>query len=138
MTIGSLLMTLPQFLSEPRTVSSSNIIANDSAIFNDGTISSSSSTSSSSSSSTKYWYILLIGQLVYGIGLGPSYSLLISYLDDGAKPKSMPIYLSVLMTTLVAVPAATSMLLASYVLTIYVDFYRVVDGDPAPKNPSGK
>ena len=47
----------------------------------------------------------------------------------------MPVYLSVLMTTLVALPAAATMFLASYVLTIYVDFYRVQGGDRVPTDP---
>ena len=50
----------------------------------------------------------------------------------------MPVYLSVLMTTLVALPAAATMFLASYVLTIYVDFYRVQGGDRVPTDPRGK
>ena len=75
---------------------------------------------------------------MYGIGLGPSYSLTISYLDDGARPQNMPVYLSVLMTTLVAVPLAVAMLLASYTLTIYVDFYQVDDAQNAPQDPSGR
>ena len=131
MTAGSLLMTAPQFLCDSRRLASAGLDVDDAT--------NATATRTSSSSSSSYWYILLVAQLVYGVGLGPSYSLTISYLDDGARAADMPVYLSVLMTTVVAVPAVVAMLLASFLLTIYVDFYRVRDGDVStPKDPTGE
>ena len=81
MTAGPLLMTLPQFLSDPQITTSSS----QTSTSNVTSSSSFASSSSSSTSASQYWYILLLAQLLYGIGVGPMYSLVISYLDDGAR-----------------------------------------------------
>ncbi|XP_017559898.1 solute carrier organic anion transporter family member 2B1 [Pygocentrus nattereri] len=65
--------------------------------------------------------ILLLGQLLLGIGGVPIQPFGISYIDDYANKKNSPIYLGILFALTVIGPAL-GYLMASFLLRYYVDF----------------
>ncbi|XP_076835814.1 solute carrier organic anion transporter family member 2B1 isoform X2 [Brachyhypopomus gauderio] len=65
--------------------------------------------------------ILLLGQLLLGIGGVPIQPFGISYVDDYADKKNSPLYLGILFSVTVIGPAL-GYLMASFLLRFYVDF----------------
>ncbi|XP_030648530.1 solute carrier organic anion transporter family member 2B1 [Chanos chanos] len=73
--------------------------------------------------------ILLMGQLLLGIGGVPIQPFGISYIDDYASKKNSPMYLGILFTVTVIGPALGFML-GSFLLRFYVDIDKILsDGD---------
>ncbi|XP_046723806.1 solute carrier organic anion transporter family member 2B1 [Silurus meridionalis] len=72
--------------------------------------------------------ILLLGQLLLGIGAVPIQPFGISYIDDYADKKNSPFYLGILFALTVLGPAM-GYLLSSVLLRVYVDFNIMLPGE---------
>ncbi|KRY60478.1 Solute carrier organic anion transporter family member 4A1, partial [Trichinella britovi] len=96
MAFGSLICTLPHFISEPyeysegeqfeicrknhSTASLFNVKSDE--IFN-------------KNAQPYFFYILLLGQVLHGIGAAPLYTLGVAYLDENVSQKMSPVYLGI-------------------------------------------
>ncbi|OUC48787.1 sodium-independent organic anion transporter [Trichinella nativa] len=96
MAFGSLICTLPHFISEPyeysegeqfeicrknhSTASLFNVKSDE--IFN-------------KNAQPYFFYILLLGQVMHGIGAAPLYTLGVAYLDENVSQKMSPVYLGI-------------------------------------------
>ncbi|XP_030010290.1 solute carrier organic anion transporter family member 2B1 [Sphaeramia orbicularis] len=133
-SFASLLMALPHLVNGPyeytNHISSSGdntsgLCQSESSVL---TLSSNQSCSQKDSSTHQGVYaVLLLGQLLLGIGAVPIQPFGISYIDDYASKKNSPLYLGILLAV-TSIGPAFGFVTGSLMLRFYVDF------DKTPKN----
>ncbi|XP_070773467.1 solute carrier organic anion transporter family member 2B1 [Enoplosus armatus] len=129
--LASLLMAMPHFLSGPyeytdRISSSSD---NSSGLCrSESTLTTSSSNQSCSRQDSPaqqvVYPLLLLGQLLLGIGAVPIQPFGISYIDDYASKKNSPLYLGILLAV-TSIGPAFGFITGSLMLRFYVDFDKL-------------
>nr|XP_060622987.1 solute carrier organic anion transporter family member 2A1 [Anolis sagrei ordinatus] len=128
LALAAFLLTLPHFVSAPyeysRTVIINSHTNSTSTEICNGDYKCSNGTMKTQSESGIMWSIMVVAQLLAGIGTIPIQPFGISYVDDFAEPNNSPLYIAFLFSIAVFGPAF-GYLLGSAALKIFVDFGRV-------------
>ncbi|KAM7397482.1 hypothetical protein PAMA_005668 [Pampus argenteus] len=128
--LASLLMALPHFLGgiydyTDRITNNGNSSGLCQSESTRTTSSSNESCSQQQSPAQQGVYpLLLVGQLLLGIGSVPIQPFGISYIDDYASKKNSPLYLGILLAV-TSIGPALGFLTASFILHLYVDFDKL-------------
>ncbi|KAL7853648.1 hypothetical protein AOLI_G00204920 [Acnodon oligacanthus] len=132
-SMAALLIALPHFISGKYeyTEDASGSDENTSGLCQtESSLQASNQTCSKNEGHTNHamFPILLLGQLLLGIGGVPIQPFGISYIDDYANKKNSPVYLGILFALTVIGPAL-GYLMGSFLLRYYVDF-NTLTGEP--------
>ncbi|XP_014663795.1 PREDICTED: solute carrier organic anion transporter family member 5A1-like [Priapulus caudatus] len=130
MGLGALLFCLPHVISESYTVRG-HLLANvtEENICRAASINLEDHLASQecepvSSSSSLYILILVIAQVMIGVGGTPIYTLGTTYIDDHVRKESASLYIGCVYS-MVAFGPVVGFLLGAYLLKLYVDFFTV-------------
>ncbi|XP_048460622.1 solute carrier organic anion transporter family member 2A1-like isoform X1 [Rhincodon typus] len=131
LSFGAFLLTIPHFISERYEYSKAT---NENVNYSNIDICHPENQTQSMENCTKFtvhsnnmsivWVIIVIAQLIVGIGTVPIQPFGISYVDDFAKPSNSPIYIAILFAISVFGPAF-GYLLGSVMLRLFVDLDKV-------------